>query len=388
MTLARIAMNGESMNKKMIMAAVLSTLAGMASSQEVVRIAHVAGLTGPVAYFGKDTENGARMAIEALNARGVTIAGKKVTFQLVAEDDAADPKQATAVAQKLVDAKVNGVIGHQTSGTTIPASKIYHTAGIPQISHSSTSPKYTQQGFNTAFRVIANDVQLGQALGRYATGTMKAKRVAVVDDRTAYGQGLATEFSRSLQKAGGSVVAREFTNDKATDFSAIVTRIRATKPDLVFFGGMNATAGPMLRQMKQLGMNVRMMGGDGICSDEIFKLSGGTMLDGQVVCAEAGGVQGDAKAGMDKFRADYKKRFGIDVQINAPYAYDATMAMAEAMVKAGSAAPAKYLPVLAKIQYKGVTGPIAFDQRGDIRDGTITLYTFKGGKRSLLTVTK
>ena len=376
------------MNKKIILAAVLSTLAGVASSQEVVRIAHVAGLTGPVAYFGKDTENGARMAIEALNARGVTIGGKKVTFQLVAEDDAADPKQATSVAQKLVDAKVNGVIGHQTSGTTIPASKIYHAAGIPQISHSSTSPKYTQQGFNTAFRVIANDVQLGQALGRYATGTMKAKRVAVVDDRTAYGQGLATEFSRSLQKAGGSVVAREFTNDKATDFSAIVTRIRATKPDLVFFGGMNATAGPMLRQMKQLGMNVRMMGGDGICSDEIFKLSGGTMTDGQVVCAEAGGVQGDAKAGMDKFRADYKKRFGIDVQINAPYAYDATMAMAEAMVKAGSAAPAKYLPVLAKIQYQGVTGPIAFDQRGDIRDGTITLYTFKGGKRSLLTVTK
>ena len=376
------------MNKKIIMAAVLSTLAAVASSQEVVRIAHVAGLTGPVAYFGKDTENGARMAIEALNARGVTIGGKKVTFQLVAEDDAADPKQATSVAQKLVDARVNGVIGHQTSGTTIPASKIYHTAGIPQISHSSTSPKYTQQGFNTAFRVIANDVQLGQALGRYATGTMKVKRVAVVDDRTAYGQGLATEFSRSLQKAGGSVVAREFTNDKATDFSAIVTRIRATKPDLVFFGGMNATAGPMLRQMKQLGMNVRMMGGDGICSDEIFKLSGGTMVDGQVVCAEAGGVQGDAKAGMDKFRADYKKRFGIDVQINAPYAYDATMAMAEAMVKAGSSAPARYLPVLAKIQYQGVTGPIAFDQRGDIRDGAITLYTFKGGKRSLLTVTK
>ena len=376
------------MNKKIIVGAVLSTLAGVAPAQEVVRIAHVAGLTGPVAYFGKDTENGARMAIEALNARGVTIGGKKVTFQLVAEDDAADPKQATSVAQKLVDARVNGVIGHQTSGTTIPASKIYHTAGIPQISHSSTSPKYTQQGFNTAFRVIANDVQLGQALGRYATGTMKAKRVAVVDDRTAYGQGLATEFSRSLQKQGGSVVAREFTSDKATDFSAIVTRIRATKPDLVFFGGMNATAGPMLRQMKQLGMNVRMMGGDGICSDEIYKLSGGTMGDGQVVCAEAGGVQGDAKAGMDKFRADYKKRFGIDVQINAPYAYDATMAMAEAMVKAGSSAPAKYLPVLAKIQYKGVTGPIAFDARGDIRDGTITLYTFKGGKRSLLAVTK
>ncbi len=375
------------MKKQAVLLAALS-VAGLASAQEVVKIGHAAAVTGPVAYFGKDTENGARMAIEALNAKGVTIGGKKVTFQLLAEDDAGDPKQATSVAQKLADAKIHGMVGHETSGTTIPASKIYHAAGIPQISPSSTSPKYTQQGFNTTFRVVANDVQLGQALGRYAIGEMKARRVAVVDDRTAYGQGLAMEFSRSLQKQGGSVVAKEFTNDKATDFSAIITRIRASKPDLVFFGGMSATAGPMLRQMKQLGMNVRMMGGDGICSDEIHKLSGGTMADGQVVCAEAGGVQGEARAALDKFRADYKKRFGIDVQINAPYAYDSVMTMAEAMVKAGSYQPAKYLPALARIQYKGVTGPIAFDARGDIKDGTITLYSFKGGKRSLLTVTK
>jgi len=375
------------MKKQAVLLAGLAA-AGLASAQEVVRIGHAAAVTGPVAYFGKDTENGARMAIEALNAKGTSIGGKKVRFELVAEDDAGEPKQATAVAQKLVDARINGMVGHETSGTTIPASKIYHAAGIPQISPSSTSPMYTRQGFNTTFRVVANDVQLGQALGRYATGSMKARRVAVVDDRTAYGQGLVTEFARSLQSQGGTVVAKEFTNDKATDFSAIITRIRASKPDLVFFGGMSATAGPMLRQMKQLGMNVRMMGGDGLCSDEIHKLSGGTMADGQVVCAEAGGVQGEARAAMDKFRADYKKRFGIDVQINAPYAFDAVMTMAEAMVKAGSSQPAKYLPVLAKIQHRGVTGPIAFDARGDIKDGTITLYSFKGGKRSLLTVTK
>jgi branched-chain amino acid transport system substrate-binding protein len=379
----------ESMKKQAVLLVALSAgSVAVACAQEVVKIGHAAAVTGPVAYFGKDTENGARMAVEALNAKGFVIAGKKVRFELVAEDDGGDPKQATSVAQKLVDARINGMVGHETSGTTIPASKIYHTAGIPQISPSSTSPAYTRQGFATAFRVVANDVQLGQALGRYAVGSMKAKRVAVVDDRTAYGQGLVTEFARSLQQQGGSVVAKEFTHDKSTDFSAIITRIRATRPDLVFFGGMSATAGPMLRQMKQLGMNVRMMGGDGICSDEIHKLSGGTMADGQVVCAEAGGVQGEARAGMDKFRADYKQRFGIDVQINAPYAYDAVMTMAEAMRQAGSAQPAKYLPVLHKIQYKGVTGPIAFDARGDIRDGTITLYSFKGGKRSVLTVTK
>ncbi len=247
------------------------------SAQEVVKIGHSAAVTGPVAYFGKDTENGARMAIEALNARGVQIKGKKVRFELVAEDDGGDPKQATNVAQKLVDARVNGVVGHETSGTTIPASKIYHQAGIPQISPSSTSPKYTQQGFNTAFRVVANDIQLGQALGHYAVKDMGVKRVAVIDDRTAYGQGLAAEFAKGLQQQGAQVVAKEFTHDKATDFNAILTKIRATKPDLVFFGGMSAVAGPMLRQMKQLGMNVKMMGGDGICSDEIHKLSGGAM---------------------------------------------------------------------------------------------------------------
>lgn len=375
------------MKKQVLLMAALSA-AGFATAQETVRIGHVAAMTGPVAHFGKDSENGARMAIEALNARGATVGGKKVKWQLVGEDDAGDPKQATAAAQKLADARVNGVIGHETSGTTIPASKIYYDAGIPQISASATNPKYTQQGFNTTFRVVANDIQLGRALGRYAAKTMGAKRVAVVDDRTAYGQGLATEFSNGLRQQGVNVVAKEFTNDKATDFSAILTRIRASNPDLVFFGGMNAVAGPMLRQMKQLGLNARMMGGDGICSDEMHKLSGGTMADGQVVCAEAGGVEASGKAGMDKFRADYRKRYGIDVQIIAPYSYDAVLMIAAAMDKAGSSSPAKYLPELAKLQYKGVTGNIGFDPRGDIRDGVITLYTFKGGHRTQIAVTK
>jgi branched-chain amino acid transport system substrate-binding protein len=374
--------------KKYAFALAALSAAGLAPAQEVVRIGHVAAMTGPVAHFGKDSENGVRMAIDALNARGATIGGRKVKWELAPEDDGGDPKQATAAAQKLADARVNGVIGHETSGTTIPASKIYYDAGIPQITASSTNPKYTLQGFNTAFRVVANDIQLGRALGRYAVKNMAVKRVAVIDDRTAYGQGLVTEFVNGLRQQGMNVVAKEFTNDKATDFSAILTRIRASKPDLVFFGGMNAVAGPMLRQMKQLGITARMMGGDGICSDEIYKLSGGTMGDGQVVCAEAGGVEDAGKAAMDGFRAAYRKRFGVDVQIIAPYSYDAVMLIAAAMNKAGSSSPAKYLPELARTRYKGVTGNIAFDPHGDIRDGVITLYTFKGGHRVPIAVTK
>jgi branched-chain amino acid transport system substrate-binding protein len=364
--------------------AVLAQAPGLAQAQEVVRIAHAAAVSGPVAYFGKDDENGARMAIEDLNARGTTIAGKKVVFQLVAEDDAGEPKQATAVAQKLVDARINGVIGHETSGTTIPASKIYHDAGVPQISASATSPLYTLQGYDTTFRVVGNDTQLGHALGRYVGTTLGAKRIAVIDDRTAYGQGLVAEFSKSLN--GATVVDREFTNDKASDFSSILTKIKSTHPDVIFFGGMSAVAGPMLRQMRQLGMTMKLVGGDGICSDEIAKLAQGAMADGQVVCAEAGGIEASGQPAIDKFKAAYKKRFGIDVQIYAPYVYDAVMAMAQAMVKAGSAAPAKYLPELAKIHYQGLTGTIAFDAHGDLRDAALTLYTFQGGHRKTIAV--
>jgi branched-chain amino acid transport system substrate-binding protein len=355
----------------------------------VVKIGHVGPVSGAIAHLGKDNENGARMAIEELNARGVTIGGTKVTFELLAEDDAADPKQGTAAAQKLVDAKVQGVIGHLNSGTSIPASKIYSDAGIPQISPSATNPKFTRQGYKTTFRMVADDVHLGGTLGRYAVETLQGKSIAVIDDRTAYGQGVADEFEKGVKEKGGNIVDRQFTSDKATDFTAILTAIKAKNPDVVFFGGMDAVAGPMLRQMKQLGIKAKFMGGDGICSGELPKLAAGAMADGQVVCAEAGGVEGEAKVAMEKFKADFKAKFGADVQIYAPYVYDAVNVMVAAMEKAGSSDPAVYLPVLAATaDYKGVTGTIAFDEKGDIKNGALTLYTYKGGKREQLAVVR
>jgi branched-chain amino acid transport system substrate-binding protein len=374
-----------------VIAAVAAAMfAGTAYSQEqTVTIGHVGPTSGGIAHLGKDNENGARMAIDDLNARGVTIGGKKVKWALDAEDDAADPKQATSVANKLVDAKVNGVVGHLNSGTSIPASKIYSDAGIPQISPSATNPKYTRQGFKTTFRVVADDVHLGGTLGRYAVKELKGKSIVTIDDRTAYGQGVAEEFAKAVKAAGGKIQDSQYTTDKATDFTAILTAIKAKKPDIVFFGGMDAVAGPMIRQMKQLGIEAKFIGGDGICSTELPKLAGGAMADGQVVCATAGGVEGDQIPGMEKFKADYKKKYGIDVQIYAPYVYDAVEVMAAAMVKAGSADPAKYLPVLAKTSgYKGVTGTIAFDEKGDIKNGALTLYTYKGDKQDEIKVVR
>jgi branched-chain amino acid transport system substrate-binding protein len=379
------------MNNKTLPLLTLALIAaGAAQAQDtVVRIGHVGPTSGAVAHLGRDNENGARMAIDELNAKGVSIGGKKVRFELLAEDDAADPKQGTAAAQKLADSKVNGVIGHLNSGTSIPASKIYSEAGIPQISPAATNPKYTRQGYKTTFRVVADDVQLGGTLGRYAVQQLKGRSIVVIDDRTAYGQGVADEFDKGVRAAGGKVVAREFTTDKATDFTAILTTLKGKKPDVVFFGGLDAVAGPMLRQMKQLDINAKFVGGDGICTSELPKLAAGTMADGQVLCAEAGGVEGAAKKSMSDFGEAFRKKFNTEVKIYAPYVYDSVNVMVAAMVAAGSAEPAKYLPVLARTSgYKGVTGVISFDDKGDIKNGALTLYSYKGGKRDEIAVVR
>lgn len=371
--------------------AAFATAVGAASAQTVVRIGHLAPLTGTGAHLGKDNEAGAKLAIDDLNAKKLKIGGQQIRFELVSEDDASDPKQGTAAATKLVDAKVAGVIGHLNSGTSIPAAKVYSDAGIPQISPSSTAPKYTRQGFKTTFRVVANDGQLGGTLGRYAVKEMGAKSIVVIDDRTAFGQGVADEFVKGVKAAGGEIAGREYTNDKATDFNTILTKLKAKKPDVVFFGGMDAVAGPMLRQMKQLGIDARYMGGDGICTGEMPRLAGEALGEGKVVCAEAGGIEdGNAQAikAIEDFQGRFKQKFNMDVKLYAPYVYDALNTMVAAMQKADSTDPKKYLPELAKIRYEGVTGTIEFDERGDLKDGALTIYTFKNGQREKVRVVR
>ena len=366
------------MKKTVVAVAVMSLGLGAAQAQEaVVKLGSAAPLTGTIAHLGKDLENGTRLAIEAVNTQGVSIGGKKVKFELVGEDDQADPRTGTTVAQRLVDAGVKGVVGHLNSGTSIPASRIYDQAGIPQISPASTNPKLTLQNFKGVFRTIANDVQQGGALGTFAVKSLGAKKVAIIDDRTAYGQGLADETDKAVKAAGGQVVAREFTTDKATDFNAILTKIRATNPDVIFFGGMDAQAGPMLRQLKQLGVNAKFLTGDGGCSPEMIKLAGDAMT-ATTYCSMAG-LPLDKMPGGAAFRDLYKKRFNGEVQLYAPYAYDAAMAIVKAMEKAGSPEPSKYLPELKKISFSGVTGNVAFDDKGDIKEGAVTIYSFKDG---------
>ena len=341
----------------------------------IIKIGSVSPLTGPQAHLGKDNENGARLAVDEINAAGLTLGGKKMHIDLLSEDDQADPKTATTVAQKLVDSGVAGVIGHLNSGSTIPASTIYHAAGIPQISPSATAIAYTAQGYNTAFRVMTNDEQQGHVLGQYAVNKLGAKKIAVIDDRTAYGQGLADEFAKAAKAAGAEIVAREYTTDRSTDFMSILTSIKSKSPDLVFFAGMDPQAGPMARQMKQLGLKAQLLGGDGMQTPEFIKLAG---ADAEGAIASNPGLTLDSMPGGKAFREKFTARFG-PIQNYAPYAYDAVYVMVEAMKRADSADPAKYLPELAKTDYQGVTGKIRFDSKGDVSGGAVTLYQVKNG---------
>ncbi|EER60008.1 Extracellular ligand-binding receptor [Acidovorax delafieldii 2AN] len=370
---------------KLTVVAAIAAVAGMASAQEqVVKIGHVAPVSGAQAHYGKDNENGARMAIEELNAQGITIGGKKIKFELQAEDDAADPKQGTAAAQKLCDAKVAGVVGHLNSGTTIPASKVYNDCGIPHVTGAATNPNLTKPGYKTTFRIIANDNALGAGLAFYAADTLKLKTVAIVDDRTAYGQGVANVFKKVAAEKGMKVVDEQFTTDKATDFMAILTAIKSKNPDAIFFGGMDPQGGPMLRQMEQLGMtNVKYFGGDGICTSEIAKLAAGAKTLANVICAE-GGASLDKMPGGKAWKAKYDAKYPGQFQVYSPYTYDATYLIVDAMKRANSVDPKVYTPELLKAQFKGVTSTIAFEPNGEMKNPAITLYTYKDGKKTPL----
>ena len=370
---------------KLTVVAAIAAVAGMASAQEqVVKIGHVAPVSGAQAHYGKDNENGARMAIEEINSQGVTIGGKKIKFELQAEDDAADPKQGTAAAQKLCDSKVAGVVGHLNSGTTIPASKIYNDCGIPMVTGAATNPNLTKPGYKTTFRIIANDNALGAGLAAYAAETLKLKTVAIIDDRTAYGQGVANVFKAIAVQKGMKVVDEQFTTDKATDFMAILTAIKSKNPEAVFYGGMDPQAGPMLRQMEQLGMgNVKFFGGDGVCTAEIAKLAAGAKTLGNVICAEGGSSLAKMPGGT-AWKAKYDAKYPNQFQVYSPYTYDATYLLVDAMKRANSVDPKVYVNELAKSNFKGVTSTIAFEPNGEMKNPAITLYNYKDGKKTPL----
>ncbi len=345
------------------------------SLERVVKIGHAAPLTGEIAHLGKDNENGARLAIEEANAKGLTIGGQKVVFEFLSEDDEGKENKGPIIAQKFVDAKVAGVVGHLNSGVTIPASVVYNEAGIPMISGSATNPKLTERGLKVAFRTVGRDDQQGPAIASYLNAQFKPRTVAVVDDATSYGEGLADQVELTLKAAGVSVLPREKGTKDTKDWKAILTKLKGKKPDAIFYGGMDSAGGPLIKQGRELGIKAVFAFGDGACSEKMHELAGAA-AEG-MVCSQAGIP---ALAASKGFLDAFKKRFNSDPIIYAPFTYDAANLLIASMQKADSADPAKYLPELAKISYEGASGRIQFDAKGDREDAEMTIFTMKAGK--------
>lgn len=363
--------------------AALSVTGSAAHAQQVeqVKVGFAAPMTGAQAHYGKDMQNGIVLAIEDFNATKPVIGGKLVQIMLDTGDDQADPRTGTTVAQKLVDDGIKGILGHFNSGTTIPASRIYANAGIPQIA-MATAPEYTQQGYKTTFRMMTSDTQQGSVAGAFAAKTLNLKKIVIIDDRTAYGQGLADQFEKAAKAAGAKIVDREYANDKAVDFKAILTKVKSMAPELIYYGGADAQAGPMVKQMKALGIKAPLMAGEMVRTDTFLKIAG-EAANGTI--ASLAGLPLEEMPGGKDYVAKYRKRFGENVQTYSPYAYDGAMAMFEAMKKANSTDPAKYLPALASTDMSGVTARhVAYDSKGNLKRGGITLYKVVNGQWTTL----
>ena len=356
------------------LAALLLLAAPAFAQEQVVKIGHSGPLSGPNAFAGKDNENGVRLAVEELNAKKIVVGGKTLKFELVSEDDQCDARTGVSVAQKLVDSGVKFVMGPYCSGVAIPASRVYSDGGA-MVSTVGTNPKVTESGYKNLFRIIASDTQIGSNMAVYAAQVMKVKQVAVIDDRTAFGQGVADQFTKEAKKQGLTVVGQEFTTDKSTDFLSILTSLKGKQPQAIFFGGYAPQAAPMARQMKQLGLTAKLLGGDTLCSPEVGKL-GGDAVNDTVFCAQ-GGTMLDKAANGPAFKAKYKARFKLDADAYAASYYDQVMFMGESMQKANSTQPAKVGAQMYSASYQGVAGTYAYDDKGNLKQAPITVLTFR-----------
>jgi len=361
----------------LVAAAALACAATAMAQEQVVKIGHSGPLSGPNTFAGRDNDNGVRLAVEELNARKISVGGKTLKFDVISEDDQCDARTGVAVAQKLVDEGVHYVMGPYCSGVAIPASRVYDGGGT-LVSTVGTNPKVTQGGYKGVFRIIASDSQIGGSMAAYAANVLKVKKVGVIDDRTAFGQGVAEEFAKSAKQLGLTVVDREYTNDKATDFMAILTNLKAKQPEVIFYGGYAPQAAPMARQMKQLGITAKLMGGDTLCSPEMSKLAPDAVND-FVYCAYAGMLM-DANDTTKAFQAKFNKRFGRNPDVYGPAYYDQVMFLGEAMEKAGTTDPAKVGNWMREHTHKGVLGDYRYDDKGNRLNAPTVVNTFKDGK--------
>jgi len=361
---------------KTLMMLSLTALAHAALAQSSpVKIGFAGPLTGPSASYGKDLEMGARLAIDEVNAANIMIAGKPLQLTLDSQDDGADPKLAVQTAQRLVDSNVAAVVGHFNSGSTLAASAVYDRGGVVQIVPASSNPKITHQGFKLLFRPYGTDNTVAAAAAQQAT-ILHAKRIAIIDDRTAYGAGLADEFEAAVKAQGGQVIAREFTSDQATDFKAILTRIVGEHADLVFVSCLGGEGALIVKQARQLDYKGVLMAG-ATFANKNFITRAGDAAEG-MYAFEQGAILDELPQGKT-FRTNFHAKYGADPIGFAPFAYNDIWVLVNAMKAANSTDPKAFAPAIPKLSFQGVFGTIEFNEFGDLKNPKTTLFKVEKG---------
>lgn len=362
---------------------------GTSSKTATVKIGVSAPFTGDVAALGLGIKNGATLAINQANS-DPELKKLGVKIQGLFLDDAADPKTGVTVANQFVsDSAVVGIVGHLNSGVSIPASAVYNQAGIVEVSPASTNPKLTQQGFKNVFRVCTTDNVQGSYAGDFAIDKLGAKTVCVVDDSTPYGEGLATEFAKEFAKRGGKVLSHDKIQVKDQDFTALVTKMASLKPDMIYTGGMYTESALIAKQAKQASLNVPLMGGDGLYTQQFIDIAGAANADGDL--ATSVGLPIDQQPKGQEFKTAFAKAFpSTDIEAYDTYAYDSAMVIIEAIKTVAKdmgadklATPAgkqAIIDAVAATDYDGVTGKVSFDKLGDTTNKAISTYIVKDGK--------
>ena len=336
-----------------------------------VNIAVIGPMTGQYASFGEQFKAGADMALADINKAGGVL-GQKLNMTI--GDDACDPKQAVAVANKVASKGVVFVAGHFCSGSSIPASKVYEEEGIVQISPASTNPKYTDEGGPNTFRVCGRDDQQGSVAGAYLAGKLGSKNIAIIHDKTAYGKGLADETKKAMNKAGKKEAMYEAYTAGEKDYSALVSKLKRAKIDVLYVGGYHTEAGLIVRQMRAQGMSTQLISGDALVTKEYWAITGKDG-EGTLMTFSPDPRKNPAAAGIVKrFKAQ-----GIDPEGYVLYTYAAIQAWKQAVEKAGSTDPAKVIKVLNSTEFNTVIGKFRFDKKGDPNLPPYAFYEWKNG---------
>lgn len=348
----------------------LSLLFSCTRKEESIKIGVAGPMTGDQSKMGIDVKNGAELAVKEWNQKGGVL-GKKIA--LLVEDDQHDPKQAVSVANKLVNDGIAGMIGHFNSSASIPASSVYNKAKIPMITPASTNPQLTEQGFTNVFRVCGRDDQQGLVAATFVADVLRLKKVAVLHDKTTYGQGLADEFVKALGNrvavAGYNGISQE---DK--DFRAVLTALKGKGAELLYFGGIYPQGGLIIKQARELGMNIPFMSGDGVIDQKFVEIAGPASEGSYLTFSPDPERLGSAK----DFLRSYKAVYGAPGPYSI-YAYDAANVMLRAIETAKTTEGTAVSKAIHEMKHAGAVGDLQWDEKGDVLRSPYVVWITKNG---------